>query len=138
MKAASPKSTPLELTGAGLTLDHAEGILRGRVTRLSLGAAARERVAVSRRCLEDLLAHGATLYGVNTGFGKLANERVEAKELLHLQENLLRSHAVGRGPLLDPAVARLALALRVQALARGYSGVTVALLEQLLELFNRN
>src|SRR5207237_5361952 len=85
----------------------------------------------------DLLESGATIYGVNTGFGKLANQRIEPHEILALQENLLRSHAVGTGPLLGLAVARLALALRIAALARGYSGVTVELLDALLELYNR-
>src|SRR5205823_795639 len=54
-----------------------------------------------------------------------------------LQENLLRSHAVGMGPLLSIPVSRLALALRINALAKGYSGVTVALIETLIEMYNR-
>ncbi|HTU93586.1 MAG TPA: histidine ammonia-lyase, partial [Gemmataceae bacterium] len=91
----------------------------------------------ARRCLHDLLAQGATLYGVNTGFGKLASQRIEAQEVLALQENLLRSHAVGMGPLLSLGVSRLALALRIQALVKGHSGVTPALIEQLVEMYNR-
>src|SRR5262245_22041716 len=130
-------ATSLELTGDGLTLDDAERILRGQVEQVSLAAAARRRVERSRRCLADLLATGATIYGVNTGFGKLANERIEPSEVLALQENLLRSHAVGMGPLLGLGVSRLALALRIQALAKGYSGVTPELLAALAELYNR-
>ena len=83
------------------------------------------------------MATGATIYGVNTGFGKLANQRIEADEVLALQENLLRSHAVGMGPLLSIGVSRLALALRIQALAKGYSGVTSALIDTLIEMYNR-
>jgi histidine ammonia-lyase len=105
--------------------------------QLTLASAARKRVEQSRRCVEGLLAAGATLYGVNTGFGKLSNQRIPAEEVLALQENLLRSHAVGMGPLLDIAVSRLALALRINALAKGYSGVSVALVETLIEMFNR-
>src|SRR5262249_18478423 len=127
----------LELTGDGLTLDYAEHILRGRTGRLSLAAKARQRVQQARRCLEKLLAGGEAIYGVNTGFGKLSNQQIAPNEILHLQENLLRSHAVGRGALLDIGVARLALALRIQALAKGFSGVTVELIDQLIELFNR-
>ena len=127
----------LELTGDNLTLADAERILQGRVEHLSLSPAARKRVEASRRCVTEKLHEGATIYGVNTGFGKLANQRIEPHEVLALQENLLRSHAVGMGPLLGVGVSRLALALRIQALAKGYSGVTVDLIEQLLALFNR-
>jgi histidine ammonia-lyase len=127
----------LELTGDNLTLADAEAILRGRVERLGLAPAARRRVQQSRRCLEDLIATGAAIYGVNTGFGKLANQRIAPDEVLLLQENLLRSHAVGMGPLLSLGTSRLALALRIQALAKGYSGVTVELLDTLVEMYNR-
>src|SRR5262249_3689304 len=58
-------------------------------------------------------------------------------EVLALQENLLRSHAVGMGPLLSIGVSRLALALRIQALATGYSGVTAELIDTLIEMYNR-
>jgi histidine ammonia-lyase len=134
-----PTRTPtsLELTGDNLRLDDTGRILRGQVERLSLAPAARRRVADSRRCLTDLLAQGRTLYGVNTGFGKLANQRIEATDVLALQENLLRSHAVGMGPLLGLGVSRLALALRIQALAKGYSGVTPELIDTLIEMYNR-
>jgi histidine ammonia-lyase len=130
-------SSTLELRGDGLTLDDAEAILTGRVERLTLAPAARKRVERSRRCLESLIATGATIYGVNTGFGKLANQRIAPDEVLALQENLLRSHAVGMGPLFSLGVSRLALVLRIQSLAKGFSGVTPALLETLLEMYNR-
>jgi histidine ammonia-lyase len=135
----SPTRTSLlELTGDGLTIDDAEGILHGHVVRLSLTPSARKRVERSRRCLERLLTGGATIYGVNTGFGKLSNQRIEPDEVLALQENLLRSHAVGMGPLLSISVSRLALALRIQSLAKGYSGVTSELLDTLIEMYNRS
>src|SRR5262249_16236719 len=137
MNRALRKPSSLELTGDNLTLADAEGVLHGRIEQLSLAASARRRVEQGRRCLAELLVQGETIYGVNTGFGKLANQRIEPHEVLALQENLLRSHAVGMGPLLPLGVSRLALALRVQALAKGYSGVSVELIEQLLEMFNR-
>src|SRR5207244_8201729 len=118
-------------------LDDAERIVHGQVENLSLAPAARKRVERARRCLESLMSTGATIYGVNTGFGKLANQRIDPEEVLALQENLLRSHAVGMGPLLSIGVSRLALALRIQALAKGYSGVTPDLLATLLEMYNR-
>lgn len=137
MKGAAATVTSLELTGDGLTLDDAEHILRGGVGRLNLATKARQRVLQSRRCLEELMAGGGTIYGVNTGFGKLSNQRIEAEQVLRLQQNLLRSHAVGMGPLLDLGISRLALALRIQALVKGYSGITVELIDRLVDLFNR-
>ncbi|HZY90690.1 MAG TPA: aromatic amino acid lyase, partial [Gemmataceae bacterium] len=137
MNRLSRAPTALQLDGDNLHLADAERILHGHVERLSLAPAARRRVEESRRCLNDLLAQGATVYGVNTGFGKLSNQRIEPHEVLALQENLLRSHAVGVGPLLGVGVSRLALALRIQALAKGYSGVTPELIDRLVELFNR-
>ncbi len=127
----------LVLNGEDLTLNDAEAILAGQVERLSLAPVARKRVEKARHCLEELMAAGTTIYGVNTGFGKLSNQRIAPDEVLALQENLLRSHAVGMGPLLSIGVSRLALALRIQALAKGYSGVTPALIDTLIEMFNR-
>jgi histidine ammonia-lyase len=137
MRQPAADSATLELTGDGLTLDDAEHVLRGTVEHLTLASAARKRVEKSRRALESLMATGATVYGVNTGFGKLSNRRIEPDEVLALQENLLRSHAVGMGPLLSVGVSRLALALRIQALVKGFSGVTTELIDTLIETFNR-
>jgi histidine ammonia-lyase len=127
----------LDLAGDNLTLGNAGQILRGQVERLSLAAPARRRVQQARRCLENLIATGETIYGVNTGFGKLASQRIPPEDVLALQENLLRSHAVGMGQLLPLAVSRLAMALRIQALAKGFSGVSVELIESLIEMYNR-
>src|SRR5438552_14870634 len=137
MKRHTSTAVALVLTGDNLTLDDAERILGGQVAALSLGREAWKRVARARQCLENLVATDATIYGVNTGFGKLANQRIEADEVLALQENLLSSHAVGVGPLFGVGVSRLALVLRIQTLAKGYSGVTPALIDQLIEVYNR-
>jgi histidine ammonia-lyase len=123
--------------GDSLTIDDAAAILSGGVTALAAPPAVCKRVEESRSCLEDLMAKGATIYGVNTGFGKLASQRVEPDALLALQENLLRSHAVGMGELLPIGISRLALALRIASLCAGYSGVTIALVQNLIEMFNR-
>jgi histidine ammonia-lyase len=127
----------LTLTGDNLTLADAGRILHGQIAELHVAPSARRRVEQARRCLHDLLARGETLYGVNTGFGKLASQRIETHEVLALQENLLRSHAVGMGPFLSLGISRLALALRIQALIKGHSGVTVELIDQLVAMYNR-
>jgi histidine ammonia-lyase len=127
----------LVLRGDGLTLADAERLLADRVEQLSVAPAARRNVVRARRCLDHLAAGGGTIYGVNTGFGKLASQRIEPDEVLTLQENLLRSHAVGVGPPLTLGESRLALALRINALVKGYSGVSPGLVDALVAMFNR-
>jgi histidine ammonia-lyase len=127
----------LDLTGDGLRLADAKRLLHGQIDALHLPPAARKRVERSRRVVVDRLENDETIYGVNTGFGKLANQRIEPPDVLALQENLLRSHAVGMGPLLPLGIARLSLALRIQALAKGYSGVTSELIDALIAVYNR-
>ncbi|MDP1650564.1 MAG: histidine ammonia-lyase [Rubrivivax sp.] len=88
--------------------------------------------AVVRRAAEG----DAPVYGVNTGFGKLASTRISEADLATLQLNLIRSHSVGVGVPLDPAVVRLMLALKAASLARGYSGVRPLVVDTLMAVHN--
>src|ERR1700679_1307476 len=88
---------------------------------VALADSAWPRVARARQMIEDALASGEAIYGVNTGFGKLAQTRIPDGELKHLQRNLVLSHAAGVGAPLDDAVVRLIIALKVGSLARGHS-----------------
>src|SRR5579871_782021 len=90
----------------------------------------------SRAVLERVLVEDRTVYGVNTGFGKLAQTRIPAEELKHLQRNLVLSHAAGVGELLPDSIVRLVIALKIASLARGFSGVRRVVVERLIELFN--
>ena len=105
-------------------------------SRVSLAPATRTRVKASRGSIERAVESGATVYGVNTGFGKLANVSIPIAQLEQLQRNLILSHATGVGALLPQPVCRLAFALRIHNLARGYSGVRPELLDAMLALFN--
>ena len=96
---------------------------------VSLGGDARRRIAESNELVAEVVASGEQIYGVNTGFGKLAQVRISDRELAHLQENLVRSHAVGVGEDLDDAIVRLVMLMKVIALAEGFSGVRVELVE---------
>jgi histidine ammonia-lyase len=98
----------------------------------------RSRVRTSRATLERRIAGGAATYGVNTGFGKLANQRVGDDRLSDLQRNLLVSHAVGVGTPVSPEITRIMLALKVHSLGLGYSGVSERTFERLLELAKRD
>jgi histidine ammonia-lyase len=104
--------------------------------RLALGEAARARVIRAHRTVGEVLASGRAVYGVNTGFGKLAHVRIEPARIAELQRNLLRSHAAGMGPPLPPEETRLSLFLRIHTLALGHSGVSIELLERLVRLYN--
>src|SRR5205085_932671 len=90
-------------------------------------------VAASRARVEAALADGHAHYGVNTGFGALANRRVPDDHLAVLQRNLLLSHAVGVGEPVLPEITRLMLRLKIHALGLGYSGVSLPTFRRLLE-----
>jgi histidine ammonia-lyase len=105
---------------------------------VDLGDDARPRIAESNEFIDDVVAHGDTVYGVNTGFGQLASVRISDDELAHLQENLVRSHAVGVGEDLDDDIVRLIMLMKVIALAEGFSGVRLELVEKLCDLINNN
>jgi len=124
----------LSLGRQRLSLAHLRRIARGA-----------EALELDQTCLAGLLASVATVdrivagddpaYGINTGFGKLAQQRIAPEELAHLQHNLVLSHATGTGPLLGDDVVRLVLALKVASLSRGHSGVRPETIDALLALY---
>jgi histidine ammonia-lyase len=101
---------------------------------LKLGAEALQRVADAHALVDQIVAVGDAAYGINTGFGLLAQTRIPNEQLELLQRNLLLSHAAGVGDALPDAVVRLILALKINALARGHSGVTLNLIDALSAL----
>src|SRR5271155_4608493 len=103
-------------------------------TALRLTAHDRGRIALAGTLVDDIIAKGDAAYGINTGFGLLAQTRIPAEQLDLLQRNLLLSHAAGVGDPLPDAVVRLVLALKINALARGHSGVTMQLVDALAAL----
>ena len=103
---------------------------------VELGNEALGRIASSNELVSEVVAGGERVYGVNTGFGQLAEVRIEKEELAHLQENLVRSHAVGVGDDLDDDTVRLILLMKVIALAEGFSGVRPELVDALCALIN--
>ncbi len=105
-------------------------------TKLTLSKEAQRLVRKSRDVVEHILETGKTVYGVNTGFGKLANQRITAENLQKLQVNLLRSHAAGTGGYLSHKTVRLILILKINSLLRGYSGIRLEVVNALLDLYN--
>jgi histidine ammonia-lyase len=107
-------------------------------TTVALHADAWSAIERSRKTVETALASGEAIYGVNTGFGKLAQKRIPDNELKLLQRNLVLSHATGVGEPLSDSVTRLVMALKISSLARGHSGVRRGVVERLLDLLNKN
>lgn len=126
----------LELDGQKLSLAQVVAVARDK-EQVSLSPAARARVDQSRKVVEEIVAEGRTVYGVNTGFGKLSDVRIERSQLCELQLNLVRSHSCGLGPPLSEAEARALLLLRANVLAEGFSGCRPVLIESLIVMLNR-
>ena len=103
---------------------------------IELGRQAQARVSESSELVTEVLAGGDQVYGVNTGFGQLAQVRVSDDDLASLQENLVRSHAVGVGDYLPDNIVRMIMAIKIIALAEGFSGVRLELIEALCALVN--
>ena len=123
----------LVLAPGAATLADWRAIYRGAVPRLD--PACKPKIKASADTVQRIIARGEPVYGVNTGFGKLASVRIEARDLETLQRNIVLSHAAGVGEPVPQEVARLMMALKLASLAQGASGVrqqTVDLLEAML------
>jgi histidine ammonia-lyase len=129
------RTATIEIDGTRLTLEQVESAARG--ARCTLAEAARRRIERSRRAVERATRGGRRVYGVNTGFGHLATVEIADDRLAELQTNLIRSHAAGVGDPLPLPVVRAVLALRVNCLARGHSGIRPETVDALLAILNR-
>jgi histidine ammonia-lyase len=118
-----------------LSLADLRAALEGPIT-VSLSATARGRIARSAETVARLLATGDAIYGVNTGFGKLAKTRIALADLSQLQVNIVRSHAAGVGAPLAPGVVRLIMLMKLNSLAQGASGISLPAMETLAGLIN--
>ena len=125
----------ITITPGALTLEQLMAIHADMVS-LQLIDASRAAIRASQQVVQNAADGDAPVYGVNTGFGKLANQRISKSQLATLQLNLIRSHCVGVGEPLQPAVMRLMLALKAASLARGYSGVRKVVIDTLIAVYN--
>lgn len=125
---------PVVVTDAGADLEGVERVADGAPFQLAPSALA--ALEKGRRAVEALLGSGRAIYGVNTGFGRLATTVVEGDALSDLQKNLLLSHSCGTGPLLSREQVRVMVYLRVASLARGRSGVRPLVVQNLVRLGN--
>ncbi|HTX60648.1 MAG TPA: histidine ammonia-lyase [Verrucomicrobiae bacterium] len=133
---AATATAAVELDGRHLTLESIEAVAEGAA--VSISPQARERVERARRFVDERFAGGTAIYGVTTGFGRLANVHIDPKDAGALQLNLVRSHASGTGAPLDPRAVRAAGTLRANSLSAGHSGIRPETLDLIVELLNRN
>ncbi|NQV29969.1 MAG: histidine ammonia-lyase [Candidatus Marinimicrobia bacterium] len=123
------------LDGNSFTLDSLRDELK-RPSKLSISQSSKNLVRASRNVVDHVLETGKTVYGINTGFGRLANQRISSDNLRQLQINLLRSHAAGTGNYFSAKTVRLILLLKINSLLRGYSGIRLEIIEALILLYN--
>ncbi|MBN2300401.1 MAG: histidine ammonia-lyase [Acholeplasmataceae bacterium] len=125
------------LDGKSLTLESLKRIARDQ-EEVSIAESSQELVHRASLFVESVVEDGRPVYGINTGFGHLADVIIEKKEVKNLQVNLLKSHACGVGDPLPVDTVRAMMALRINALIKGYSGIRLSTIEKLMELLNKN
>jgi histidine ammonia-lyase len=125
------------LDGTSLSLDHVQAAAAGAAT-VEVAPEARERLRAARALVDRIAESGVPTYGINTGFGTLAEVSIPKADLRKLQRNLILSHAAGVGQPLSPPEVRALIVLRANVLSRGLSGVREETLDLLLELYRRN
>jgi histidine ammonia-lyase len=122
--------------GEPLSLEDVERVALGASVVLADGA--RDRMRASRDVIERAVADGTTMYGVTTGFGALADTRIDPGDAAALQRGIVTSHATAVGPDLSRLEARAMLLLRAHVLALGHSGVRIEIAERMVEMLNRD
>ena len=118
-----------------LTLDEIRHVWQN-APQLALPQSAVTAMQASSDIVQNIIAKGDPAYGINTGFGKLAQQRIPDEDLEQLQKNLILSHSVGVGEPMSEAVVRLIMVLKVGSLARGYSGIRPQVVQTLLDMVN--
>jgi histidine ammonia-lyase len=126
----------MQIDGEHLTFAQLYRIVHQR-EQVEISSSARERMNASRKVIETLIQSDAAVYGVNTGFGKMASVRISREQIGELQVNLVRSHACGVGAPLSEQETRAMLVLRANAIAKGFSGVRPVIAETLCAMLNK-
>jgi histidine ammonia-lyase len=125
----------LHLVPGQLTLAQLRQIQQGPV-QLTLEPTATAAINKSAACVANIIKQNKVVYGINTGFGLLANTRIKNEELELLQRSIVLSHAAGFGDFMDDSTVRLMLVLKINALARGFSGIRLSVINALIQMVN--
>jgi histidine ammonia-lyase len=132
----SPNSS-LVLDGESLTIEDVLAVAHNPAIRVSIAEAAWKKVRRAAQAVQDFVSHGEIVYGITTGFGAFKDRIISPEQVEQLQRNILISHAVGVGDLLDPPTTRALMLIRANTLAKGHSGIREGTLRLLLEMLNR-
>ncbi|RPA35939.1 histidine ammonia-lyase [Shewanella frigidimarina] len=124
-----------ELIPGTLTLAQTRAISRNSV-KLTLAKEAIKDINQSAEIVQQVLREGRTVYGINTGFGLLANTKIVPEDLQLLQRSIVLSHAAGIGKYMQDATVRLMMVLKINSLSRGFSGIRLEVIEFLIQLVN--
>ncbi|WP_040211943.1 histidine ammonia-lyase [Clostridium polynesiense] len=124
------------ITGEDLNLEEILLVAR-KAASIELSETAVKNINRSRCIVEDIVRNEKTVYGINTGFGKFSDVKISQEDCKDLQRNLILSHACGSGPLLSKEEVRTIMLLRINALAKGYSGISLNTLNTLIEMLNK-
>ncbi|MBZ0199051.1 MAG: histidine ammonia-lyase [Ignavibacteriaceae bacterium] len=127
----------LAIDGTSLTVEKIELFLKEN-QKVYLTKDSKVKVNKARALVEKWIKEEKVIYGVTTGFGEFANVKISQKDIKQLQKNLILSHAVGCGENLPPKIVKIMMLLRLNALARGYSGIRLSTLELLIGMINSN
>lgn len=127
----------LKIDGQSLTLDQIEQFIYEN-PKVSLTNESKKKVNKARALIDKWVDSDEVIYGVTTGFGGFSSIKISNKDIKKLQENLIISHTVGVGNNLPPIIVKIMMLLRVNALARGYSGIRLSTLQLLLDMINNN
>ena len=130
---SDPRAT-VEVDGDSMTLE--DLIDLGNGAKIVVSEKTISRLQRSRAVVDRIVDSEVPTYGINTGFGLLSHTNVSLRELADLQHNLIRSHASGVGEPLPPSVVKRVMALRINTLARGRSGISLGTFDKLVKLFN--
>ena len=123
------------LDGTTLNINDICAVIDGKPT-ISIAESAMEKMKLSRSIVERIISNKEIVYGINTGFGALAEVEIDEEELSQLQYNLIRSHACGTGELMTVGLTRAMMLIRANSLAKGHSGVQPRLVEGLVDFLN--
>ena len=125
----------LKVDGSSLSIEKIESFIKQN-QQVYLTKDAMQNVKKSRAIVDKWMKEDKVIYGVTTGFGEFANVKISQKDIKQLQENLILSHAVGCGENLPPKIIKILMLLRLNALARGYSGIRLLTLQLLVDMIN--
>ncbi|NOX17979.1 MAG: histidine ammonia-lyase [Chlorobi bacterium] len=131
------KRENLIIDGKSLTLEKIKIFIEENPF-VKLSGESQRKVKKARKLIDKWVKEDAVVYGVTTGFGQFANVKISADQLEQLQENLILSHSAGVGEALPPFIVKLMMLLRVNALARGHSGIRLETLQLLIDMMNNN